>query len=51
MSVFEMAQTYYPRLWDQSRLETLVAAGKLTKEEADKIRNENGTAGKDGVTA
>ena len=47
MSVCEMAQTYYPRLWDQNRLEALVAAGKLTKEEADRIR----TGKKDGVTA
>ena len=30
MSVFEMAQKYYPRLWDKSRLEALVEAGKLT---------------------
>ena len=47
MSVFEMAQAYYPRLWNESRLEALVAAGKLTKEEADRIR----AGKKDGVTA
>lgn len=47
MSVFEMAQKYYPRLWDASRLEALVAAGKLTQDEADRIREEK----KDGVTA
>ena len=33
MSVFEMAKQYYPRLWDKSRLEALVAAGRLTEEE------------------
>ena len=44
MSVFEMAQTYYPRLWDDSRINALVEAGKLTKEEADRLRMENGTA-------
>ena len=37
MSVFEMAKQYYPRLWDESRIEALVEAGKLTQEEADEI--------------
>lgn len=37
MTVFEMAQSYYPRLWDENRLRQLVQAGKLTKEEADRI--------------
>lgn len=37
VSVFEMAKQYYPRLWDKPRLETLVAAGRLTREEADEI--------------
>ena len=44
MSVFEMAQAYYPRLWDESRLTALVAAGKLTKEEANQIRKEKSPA-------
>lgn len=33
MTPYEMAQRYYPRLWDKSRLEALVAAGRLTAEE------------------
>ena len=33
MSVLEMAKLYYPRLWDKSRLEALVDAGRLTEEE------------------
>ncbi len=33
MKVFEMAAAYYPRLWDKSRLEALVKAGRLTEEE------------------
>lgn len=33
MSVYEMAQRYYPRLWDKSRLEALVAAGRLTEDQ------------------
>lgn len=37
MSVFEMASVYYPRLWDKSRLEALVAAGRLTEEEMAQI--------------
>lgn len=37
MSVYELAKRYYPRLWDRSRIETLVQAWKLTREEADEI--------------
>ena len=38
MTVFEMAQHYYPRLWDDSRLDQLVQAGRLTQEEAEEIK-------------
>ena len=37
MSVYELAQKYYPRLWDKSRLDALLAAGKLTQEEFDSL--------------
>jgi len=37
MSVFELAKTYYPRLWDRSRLEALVQAGRLTEEKFREI--------------
>ena len=37
MTVFEMAKQYYPRLWDDSRIEQLVQAERLTKEEAEEI--------------
>ena len=37
MTTFEMASQYYPRLWNAARIETLVRAGKLTREEADRI--------------
>lgn len=37
MTVYEMAQKYYPRLWDKSRLDALLAAGKLTQEEFDRL--------------
>lgn len=37
MSVYEMAKMYYPRLWDKSRLEALVATGRLTAEEFQEI--------------
>lgn len=40
MTVYEMAQKYYPRLWDKSRLEALLAAGKLTQEEYDSLVTE-----------
>lgn len=37
MTAFEQAKTYYPRLWPKKRIEALVQAGKLTREEADAI--------------
>ena len=37
MTVYEMAQKYYPRLWDKPRLEALLEAGKLTQEEYDSL--------------
>ena len=37
MSILEMAKLYYPRLWDKSRLEALVEAGRLTEEELKEI--------------
>lgn len=37
MTVFEMAQKYYPRLWDEDRIRQLVQAGKLTEEETQEI--------------
>lgn len=37
MTVYEMAQKYYPRLWDRERLEALLAAGKLTQAEFDQL--------------
>jgi len=40
MSVYELAKAYYPRLWDKSRLEALVAAGRLTQEQMEEIINE-----------
>ena len=40
MSVYELARLYYPRLWDKSRIEALVAAGRLTEDEAAQITEE-----------
>ena len=37
MTVFEMAERYYPRLWSMSRLEVLVKAGRLTEEEKERL--------------
>lgn len=37
MTVLEMAKKYYPRLWPKERIEALVAAGRLTREEAEQI--------------
>ena len=33
MSVYELAQKYYPRLWPLERLDALLAADKLTEAE------------------
>lgn len=41
MSVFELAQVYYPRLWSKERLDALLAAGKLTEEEYTALVGEN----------
>lgn len=40
MNVFELARRYYPRLWDKSRLEALVIAGRLTEAEMEEIIRE-----------
>lgn len=37
MSVYELAQKYYPRLWDRERLAALLAAGRLSQEEYDSL--------------
>lgn len=44
MNVFELAKSYYPRLWGKDRMEALVSAGRLTREEADQIMLPNGNA-------
>lgn len=37
MTVYELAQKYYPRLWDRERLDALLAAGRLSQEEYDSL--------------
>ena len=44
MSVFELAQKYYPELWSIERLKALVAANKLTTDEYKTITGEDYTA-------
>lgn len=44
MNVYEMAKRYYPRLWGRERIEALVAAGRLSREEADGIMGEQAKA-------
>lgn len=39
MSVYEMAQKYYPRLWSIERIEALYMKGKLTEEEYTSLVN------------
>ena len=43
MTVFEMAQKYYPRLWGDDRIDALVAARKLSPEEAAELKREAAT--------
>ena len=33
LTVYEMAQHYYPHLWNEERIKALYKAGKLTEEE------------------
>lgn len=37
MTTVEMAEKYYPALWDEKRLAMLVNAGRLTQEDAERI--------------
>lgn len=37
MSVFELAKRYYPRLWNESRIRALQAAGRLSQQEVEAI--------------
>ena len=41
MTVYELAQKYYPRLWDANRIKVLYDAGKLTEKEYKSIINKN----------
>ena len=39
MTAKKMAKQYYPLLWRKARIEALVAAGKLSREDADEVIN------------
>lgn len=39
MTVKEMAEKYYPILWNKERIEALVDAGKLSREDANEVIN------------
>lgn len=39
-SIYNMAKTYYPDLWDKARIDMLVSAGKLSADEYEKIVGE-----------
>lgn len=40
MTAFEMAKNYYPQLWSRERLQTLLAAKRLTQAEYDEVTQE-----------
>lgn len=37
MTVYDLTLKYYPRLWDKTRIDALIEAGRLTREEAEEI--------------
>ena len=37
MTVYDLALKYYPRLWGKARIDALIEAGRLTREEAEEI--------------
>ncbi len=39
MTVKELAQKYYPRLWPEDRLQALVMMGKLSPDEVEEIKH------------
>lgn len=41
MTVKEMAMKYYPILWNKDRIDALLQANKITKEEYDEIIQSN----------
>lgn len=45
MSVYELAKKYYPQLWDKARIEALVVAGQLSREEAEEVLAEEAQSG------
>ncbi len=47
MTILELAKRYYPRLWDDQRLELLVAAGQLTQAQVENVRGEAHEAASD----
>lgn len=46
MTVYELAQRYYPRLWSRERLEALEKAGRLSRAEVAKLAGEGAGNGK-----
>lgn len=38
MTVKELAEKYYPRLWPEDRLQALVMLGKLSPDEVEEIK-------------
>ena len=43
MTVKEMAEKYYPKLWNIDRVKALVKAGKLSKEDFKEVTGEEYT--------
>ena len=48
MTIFELAQKYYPRLWNGDRIRALQDAGRLTRAETEQLLGDNTSIAKDG---
>ena len=49
MTILDLAKRDYPRLWADRRLDMLVAAGQLTQEEVEEVKEEAHETAGDGL--
>lgn len=49
MTILDLTKRYYPRLWDDRRLDMLVAAGQLTQQEVEKVKEGADETAGDGI--
>ena len=49
MTILDLAKRYYPRLWDDRRLDMLVGAGQLTQQEVEEVKEGVNETASDGL--